>query len=398
MARLNLFDPAYRKNPYPYFAEMRRSAPVTQVDPGGMWAVSRYDDIVEIFKHPTRFSSYGQRAAAIQPWIERNPLADSIAMMDPPQHGKYRAFATDAFKVRVLPRIEPLARAVARDFVVRARAGGEIDVCDDIASAMPMGVIANLLGIESAHRQRVRAWNDDIIAINPGTPPETQPRIRASIAEQERYLLKVIEERRRARRDDLVSDLLDVQIDGHHLTDDEILSFLFVIIVAGYETSSHMLTYALRILATHPSLLDRLRAHPTEIPNFIEELLRFESPVQLAVRLSVAEEEIAGVRVPAGAILLLLVASACRDERYFEDPDRFDMDRKQRATISFGHGIHFCLGAALARAEARFALEEILPHIRGVHITREPTWNMSLTARGPLTCWMKFDPALPQER
>ncbi|UQA56956.1 cytochrome P450 [Polyangium aurulentum] len=393
MERLNLFDLEYRKDPYRYHAELRRSAPVTQVDPGGMWAVSRYDDIVEILKQPTRFSSYGQRAAAIQPWLERNPLADSIAMMDPPQHTKLRAFATDAFKVRVLPRIEPLARAVARDFVSRARGGGEIDVCDDIASRMPMGVIANLLGIESAHRQRIRAWNDDIIAINPGTPPEAQPRIRASIEEQERYLLEVIEERRRARRDDLVSDLLDAEIDGRRLTDAEIMSFLFVFVVAGYETSSHMLTHALRILAAHPSLLDRLRADPAGIPGFIEELLRFEAPVQVVVRLAVAEEEIAGVRLPAGAVVLLLLASANRDERHFEDPDRFDMDRRQRVSIPFGHGVHFCLGAALARAEARFALEEILPQIHGAHVTQEPTWNMSLTARGPLTCWMKFDPA-----
>jgi cytochrome P450 len=393
MERLNLFDLEYRKDPYRYHAELRRSAPVTQVDPGGLWAVSRYDDIVEILKQPTRFSSYGQRAAAIQPWLERNPLADSIVMMDPPQHTKIRAFATDAFKIRVLPRIEPLARAVARDFVSRARGGGEIDVCDDIASMMPMGVIANLLGIESADRQRIRAWNDDIVAVNPGTPPEAQPRIRASIEEQERYLLEVIEERRRVRRDDLVSDLLEAEIDGHRLTDAEIMSFLFLMVAAGYETSSHMLTHALRILAAHPSLIDRMRADPAAIPGFIEELLRFEAPVQTAVRLSVAEEEIAGVRLPAGAVVLLLLASANRDERYFEDPDRFDMDRRQRVSIPFGHGVHFCLGAALARAEARFALEEILPQIRGAHVTQEPTWNTSLTARGPLTCWMKFDPA-----
>jgi hypothetical protein len=153
------------------------------------------------------------------------------------------------------------------------------------------------------------------------------------------------------------------------------------------------LTNSLRVLAERPELITRMRAEPSSIPAFIEEVLRFESSVHGTLRLALEDAEIAGVRIPAGSPVLLLVASANRDERCVEDPDRFDMDRRQRVSLSFGHGIHFCLGAALARAEVRIALEELLPHIRRVRVTEEQTWNQSLTVRGTLTCRMEFEMA-----
>lgn len=393
MDRLSLFDPEVRKDPYPYYAALRRSAPITQVEPGGLWAVSRYEDVMAILKEPTRFSSQGLRATTQQPWLDRNPMSDSLILMDPPQHTQIRGLVTGAFGSRVIPRIDPLARAVTRAFVARVRDGGEIDVCAALSSLLPAAVITNLLGIDSALHERIRVWTDDLVAVNPGTPPEAQARIRASIDELERYLLAVLADRRREKRDDLVSDLLAAEVDGQHLTQANLVSFLFLLVAAGYETTSHLVTNALRLLADRRELVARLRAEPAMIPAFIEEVLRFDPSVHATVRLALADSQIAGVEIPAGSPVLLLLGSATRDERYVEDPDHFDIDRRQRGSLPFGHGIHFCLGAALARAEARIALEELLPHVRGIRVTQEPTWNLSLTVRGPVTCKMEFEPA-----
>lgn len=393
MDRLNLFAPEVRKNPYPHYAALRRSAPVAQVEPGGLWAVSRYEDVMATLKDPTRFSSQGLRAATHQPWLDHNPLGDSLLMMDPPQHTQIRGLVTGAFSMRVIPRIDPLAREAARRFVAHARAGGEIDVCAALSSPLPAAVITNLLGIDPALHERIRVWTEDLAAVNAATPPEVQAHIRASIDELEHYLLAVLAERRHEKRDDLVSDLLAAEIDGQHLTEASLVSFLFLLVVGGYETTTHLLTNALRLLAERPNLLARLRAEPAAIPAFIEEVLRFEPSVQATVRLAREDSQIAGVTIAAGTPVLLLLGSASRDERYAENPDHFDMDRRQRGNLPFGHGIHFCLGAALARAEVRLAMEELLPHVRGMRVTQEPTWNMSLTVRGPRTCMMEFESA-----
>ncbi|MEO5727331.1 MAG: cytochrome P450, partial [Byssovorax sp.] len=144
--------------------------------------------------------------------------------------------------------------------------------------------------------------------------------------------------------------------------------------------------------ADRPELIERLRAEPAAIPRFVEETLRFDAPVHGTMRLTLADADVGGVRIPAGALVLLLVASANRDESQFERPDQFDIDRTPRTNLAFGHGIHFCIGAALARTEARIALEELILQIRGVRVTRAPTWNMSMTVRGPLSCHMEFLP------
>lgn len=392
MDRLNIFAPHVRANPYPHYAELRRTSPVAQVEPGGLWAVSRYDDIVSIFKAPAVFSSQGLRAMAVQPWLERNPLGDSVVIMDPPLHTKSRALVAHAFSARVIPRIDPLARAVCVAFAARAREGVEMDICDELSSALPAAVIANLLGLDPGMVERFRVWSDDLVAINPGTPEAAQPRIRETVAELEGYLNEVLADRRLARRGDLVSDLLDAEIDGKRLGDDELISFLFLLLAAGFETTTHLLTNSLRILADRPELLERLRAEPAAIPRFVEEVLRFDTPVHGTMRLALADADVGGVRVPAGSVMLLLLGSANRDESQFERPDQFDIDRSPRTNLAFGHGIHFCIGAALARIEARIALEELIPQIRGVRVTREPTWNLSITVRGPLTCRMQFLP------
>lgn len=390
MARLNLFAPHVRSNPYPYYAELRRSAPVTQVDPGGVWAISRHDDVVSVLKNPAVFSSQGLRPLTIQPWLEHNPTSDSLILMDPPHHMATRGLVTHAFSARVLPRIEPLARQVCTAFLARLQGGGELDVCEALSATLPAAVIADLLGFDRSLTAHFQIWTQDLVSVGPATPPEARPRILQTVTELERYIRDVLSDRRSARRDDLVSDLIDAEVDGQRLSDDEMVSFLFILLIAGFETTTHLLTNSLRILAERPELISRMRAEPASIPAFVEEALRFDPPVHGTMRLAVVDAVVGGVHLPAGAVILTLLGSANRDEGQVEEPDRFDMDRKQRASIPFGHGVHFCLGAALARAEARIALEVLVPHVHRIRVTREPVWNLSMTVRGPTSCWMEF--------
>ncbi|WP_437813629.1 cytochrome P450 [Sorangium sp. So ce1078] len=389
--RLNLLSPELRANPYPYYAELRRSDPVCQVDPGGLWALSRYDDVAFVLKNTDLFSAQGGRVAVLPPWLDRNPIADSLLLMDPPEHTKTRAIVSRAFSTRVIPRIEPVLRAAAREFVERLTPGRELDFHAELAMPLPAAAIADLLGLDPALRAHFQRWTADFVATAAATP-EMRPGIRATIVELERYLLEVIAARRAAPRDDLVSDLLAARIDGVALTEPELVSFLFVLLAAGFESTTHLLNAALVLLMDHPEVYARIRADPALIPAFLEEAVRFEPPAQIAMRQARTDVEIRGVKVPAGAFVAALIGSANRDEQVFPDPDRFDIDRERQVGLSFGHGVHFCLGAALARAEAKIGIE-VLASLPGRFERaggRAPEWNLSLLMRGLKECWVRY--------
>ncbi|AUX42857.1 cytochrome P450 [Sorangium cellulosum] len=388
--RLNLLAPEVRANPYPYYAELRRSAPVCQVDPGGIWAVSRYDDVALVLKNAELFSAKGGRIALLPPWLDRNPMVDSILLMDPPEHTKARAIVSRAFSTRVIPRIEPLLRAAGRGFVERLTPGCELDFCAELAVPIPATAIADLLGLDPALRAHFKRWTAAFVAIAAATP-EMREGIRTTIVELEQYLREVIAARRAAPRDDLVSELLAARIDGVALTEPEIVSFLFLLLAAGFETTTHLLNAAMKIFTDHPEVYARVRADPALVPAFIEEVLRFEPSAHIAIRHVKADVEIRGVKLPAGTLVAALISSANRDEQVFPDPDRFDLDRERQVGLSFGYGAHFCLGAALARAEAKIGIE-VLTSLPGRFewAGRAPEWNISLTLRGLKECWVRY--------
>ncbi len=383
MERINLLAPEVRANPYPYYARMRHSAAVCQVDPGGIWAVSRYDDIVRVLKDPTLFSSAGLQVISKHPGLDHNPLADSLLMMDPPAHTKTRALVSHAFSVSVLPRIKPLVQAAAVQAVETIRKGGVIDFCEVLATPIPATAIVELLGLDGSLRGQMQRWSDHIQSVNPGTSAELIAEIQKTVSAMDSYLGAVIESRRKLRRDDLVSDLLAARIDGAALTQTEIMGFLYLLLVAGLETTSHLLGNMMRLLISNPGVHDRVRQKPALIPAFIEEMLRYDPPAHGTIRLSTAEAEVGGVRIPANSLVMVLLGSAGRDETKYENPDRFDLDRPKPLSLAFGHGIHFCLGAVLARAEVQIALEELLKLPgRFEEATAEQNWNQSLTVRG----------------
>jgi cytochrome P450 len=207
-------------------------------------------------------------------------------------------------------------------------------------------------------------------------------------------LREVLADRRRTRRGDLVSDLLDAQVDGERLSEAELISFLAIMLQGGHDTTASLLDASLHFLAGRPDLLAYLRAEPTAISAFVDEMLRFDPPVQGSLRMTVSNVELAGVPLPQGSIVLALIGSANRDDRRIQDPDLFDMNRKRNAGMTFGHGAHFCIGAALARAEGHIGLEELLPRVRGLRLhERGHAWSMSLFSRSHTYLWMEFDPA-----
>ncbi|MBN1209813.1 MAG: cytochrome P450 [Myxococcaceae bacterium] len=383
--RLNLLAPEVRGNPYPHYAELRRTTPVCQVDPGGFWAVTRYDDVTTVLKNPQLFSSEGMRRATCPPWLEDAPFAYAMIVQDPPSHGRLRALVNRAFSAPVLNRLEPWVRRRAETLVARLPTGQTVDFIESFSRPLAASVISELLGLDTSLLPRLPRWADDLTSTSSVGPGDTQrmDEIRATVREARGYVSEVLAHRRRAPGDDMVSELLAARVDGEALTDAELVSFLLMLLIAGMETTIHLLNHAARLLMEHPEVLTRVRAEPSLMPRLVEEVLRYEPPVHGIMRVSTQETELSGVRLPAGAWVLVLLGSANRDEGRFPEADRFDIDRQGTHNLPFGHGVHFCLGAPVARLEARLGLEVLLARFGRIAPRGPVTWNHSLSVRGP---------------
>ena len=385
-SRVNLLAPKVRMNPYPLYAELRQNAPVSQVDPGGLWAVARYADVVTVMKNPQLFSSEGIRRTYRPDWIPDYPMADSMLVMDPPHHTRLRSLVSRAFGSSVMTRLEPRIRELAQQIAATLPPGQTVDFVEAFSIRLPIAVLGELVGIPPSLHSRLKHWAEVMTQFTSVGPEDTglQERIRAAVAEAREHFEQVLEERRRAPREDLVSDLLRARVDGEALTATDLMGFMFLLLIGGLETTVHLLSTSALKFQEDPALMARLRAEPGLIPRFIDEMLRHSGPVHGVVRLVTDDVELGGVRVPQGARLLLLMASANRDETWFADPDRFDLDRPGPQNLPFGHGVHFCLGAQLARMEARLALEALLARCTRLTLGEEPArWNISLVMRGP---------------
>ncbi len=392
--RVNILAPEFRANPYPGYAEMRRNTPVVQVEPAGFWAISRYADVASVIKNPQLFSSEGFKAAWQPAWVGYNPLANSMLALDGTNHTRLRTLVSRAFNSSATTRLEARIRKLAHRLADELAQKGEADFVSMFAMPLPAFVIGELLGLDVSLHHRFKAWSDDIVGVTPEPMgPEHVQRTLASIADLTRYITEVLEARRRAPADDLVSDLLRAEVEGQRLTDREIIDFLVLLLLAGLETTVHLLVNSLLFLAERPDELARLRADLTLVPRFIDEMLRYDAPVQALLRTVTSDVTLSGVRIPKGEVVLALIASANRDERQYTEPDRFDLYREQPA-LSFGYGAHYCIGAQLARLEARCGLEALLSRFSDFKRTSASlTWSQAITVRGPHTLPLRFIPA-----
>jgi cytochrome P450 len=382
---IDLFDPEIRRNPYSAYAELLRSAAPQRVEPGGLWAISRHEDVQHALKHPELFSSSGFEALYRPSWLPHNPLADSLLARDGESHAKLRALVSRAFTPRSLARLEPRIREIAAECVEHLHTRGEADFIADFAVVYPARVIAEVVGVDPALHGEFRRWVDDIASISPVPPPEqVAARIRGTVAQFEGYLREVVEARRREPGDDMVSDLLAASIDGAALTDAELIAFLFVLLPAGFETTRHFFANAMLAFLERPADFAALRADPRQIQPWVEELLRHDPPAHGVLRLTTQDVDVGGQPIPAGSMVLLLLGAANRDEARFPEASRFDPTRDSQAGLAFGHGAHFCLGAPLARLEARIGLEALAGRFEGFErMPGEITWNLVPTVRGP---------------
>jgi len=392
---LHLMSPEVRANPYPLYAELRRTG-IRQVEPGGMWAVSRYDDVLAVLKDPRRFSSEGLGQAFLPPWLPRNPVAQSLVMKDPPSHTRLRGRVSRAFGPAALAVLEPRIRALAEQLAENLlRHEGEVDFMAEFALRLPVGVLGLMFGLDPAQYPRLKDWADDLISLPAGRhSPEEQARIRESLASLERCFEELLEARRAALGDDLVSELIRPDADGDVLSHEELISFLFSLLPAGVETTVYLMANTLVVLSDHPQERAQVLADRRLIPRVLDEVLRYEPSGHSSLRIVTEDTELSGVRLPRGSMVVVLMAAALRDERQFPQADRFLLSRDRPSHLAFGHGVHYCLGALLAKLEARLGLEAVFSRVRDFsRPARELQWNPSLIARGPLALPLLFERA-----
>lgn len=397
--RLNLMSPEFWANPYPAYAELRRTSPVCQVEPGDMWAVSRYEDVLTVLGNPLLFSSKA-RGQQLERSGRRNLLVDSLMLEDPPRHGRLRALVSRAFNAAAVARLESFIRTTARELAGLLPSGSPVDFVTAFALPLPARVMGELLGVDPALHTQFKRWVDILVA---AVPSEEDPRFQQVLdtwREVEQALREVVEQRRRHPGEDLLSELMRARVDGESLTEGELLGFCFLLLAAGLETTAHVLGHSVRVWLEHPELVARLRADPALVPRLLEEVLRYEPPVHLIARRTTAEVELAGVRLPEGATLAVLLGSACHDEARFPHPERFDLERPGLQNLPFGHGVHFCLGAMLARLEIRLGLEALLERFESLAPGGQPLqWNRPVVVRGPAALPVIFnaagEPGLP---
>jgi cytochrome P450 len=351
-----LHDPDfYAGDPFPAYRWLRAEAPVYWHDTPGFWAVTRYEDVIAVSRDPAAFcSSQGTMLADLtRPIMPRQ----SILYIDPPDHVKYRKLVQPGFSPSRLKQLEPHVRQLARALAADIDTGTAVDFVDGFAARLPLLVIAEMLGVPASDRAQFQRWSDLIIEVTTEQTPENM----AASVELLGYFGTVIAERRAQPRDDLISTLVSAEVDGECLEEFDLLMFCMTLLVAGNETTRNLLSHGALALATHPAQHAALAADPGRIPAAVEEMLRWGSPITSFMRTATRDAVLRGQRIGAGERVLMLYAAANRDEAVFgPDAEDFRVARDASRHLAFGFGEHFCLGAGLARMEARIAFEELL--------------------------------------
>jgi pimeloyl-[acyl-carrier protein] synthase len=379
-------SPRVYRNPYATYAKLRRRDPVHWNFLSRSWVISRYRDIDAILRDHTRFSNdsrYRQEVSQAQA-VSSNPSGPSLLFLDPPDHTRLRSLVQQTFTPRALEALAPRIRQIAAHLLDQIANPAAFEVMEALARPLPMTVMAELLGVPTRDVAQFQQWSRQRArVIEPLMTAREQQLATQAAYELDAYFLGLIEQRRVEPRDDLISALVAAEAAGDQLSHDELLVMLRLLLIAGNETTTNLIGNGLLALLRHPEQLQMLRADPSLIAGAVDELLRYDSPVQVLARTALQDMDLEGRPIRKGQGIVLLLGSANRDPEVFSQPDRLDITRHGPGLLVFGRGIHHCLGAPLARLEARIVFETLLERFAEMRLrTAKPPFRDNVVLRG----------------
>jgi pimeloyl-[acyl-carrier protein] synthase len=387
----NPFLPEVHEDPYPLYHQLRSEDPVHR-SPLGFWVLTRHADVLAVLRDP-RMSRDPRRSermellrasAEVDELLSEEEAAPSMLFVDPPDHTRLRALVSKAFTPGAVERLRPRVEAIVAELLDRVAGAGRMDVVEDLAYPLPVTVICELFGVPEADRDRFRAWSRELVRLlDPLVAADALERALQARLALRGYLRELIATRRAQPTGDLLSALIAAEDQGSQLSESELVSMCVLLLVAGHETTVNLIANGTLALLRHPETRAGLEADAALPGSAVEELLRYDSPVQFTSRHALADLEIGGRRVRAGETVIAVLGAANRDPAQFPDPDRLDLARAPNRHIAFGGGIHFCLGAPLARVEARIAISAMLARLPGMELGPEPPVRRdTVTLRG----------------
>jgi cytochrome P450 len=398
--QVNILSPEFKANPFTLLARLRAEQPVCRVilpDKTPVWLVTRYEDVKAMLRDErlvnSRYNAMTPEQLRKQPWAPPmfRPLERNMLDLDPPDHTRLRQLVHKAFTPHLVDQMRTRIERLANELLDAVTSKGEMDLIRDYALPLPMTVITEILGVPIQDRDKFHKWSKVIVSVDQFN---ANWRVIPAIWMFNRYLRGFFKVRRADLRDDLVSSLIQVEEAGDRLSEDELLAMVFLLLIAGHETTVNLIASGTLELLRHPGQMEKLRRDPSLIKSAVEELLRYTAPVFMSTERYAREDApIQGVAIPRGEMTLGVIGSANRDETVFENPDTLDIEREPNKHLSFGHGIHYCLGAALARLEAQIAINALLGRMPDLRLKGSPEslrWRRSFILRGLVALPVKF--------
>ncbi len=397
-----LVTPAFYQDPYPVYQQLSAHSRAAWSEALGGWLIPRYDDVLATMLDTPHFSSQGRVLAVLDrlpPGLREhfrpfeNHFTGGLINADPPNHTRLRALVNKAFTPRTVEQLRPRIQALINEMLDAVQARGALDIVADLAYPLPAIVIAEILGAPPESRADFQVWSDGILAFQ-GTgfvSPEVLAQSQEHLLAMRAFLSDLLADRRRQPRDDLLSHLVEAEMEGDRLTPAELLTTCVTLLIAGHETTTNLIANGLYTLLRHPEQLQQLRADPSLLPTAVEEMLRFESPLQRNPRRATTDFEYAGARLRKGDYVLQMLGAANRDPQVFANPEHFDITRQPNRHLSFAFGIHFCVGAPLARLEAPLAIGTVLRRLPNLRLAAETIeWETHGLLRGLSTLPVAF--------
>ncbi len=388
--------PAITRNPYPYYAALRDEAPVKFIPSLQGYAVSRWDNVVKTLTEPKTFSSSKFWPALLGEY-DPVPEEQPIISLDPPEHVPIRKLAAKIFvpsRVNVLQdQVTRIAKEMIEDIVRKYGNAGEFDFVAEFSGLFPATVISEVLGVDVERRADFKHWVDDLLSAagRAAFPPERLAQIERSSKSTRAYFEEIYDRRSKEPGNDLMSGFIHAEVNGQRMSRIEVLNLGILLLLGGVETTANLLGITCSMFRSQPGVEAAVRANPEKIPLLIEEVLRYDSPVQMLFRHTMCDTELAGTTIPEGALVLSLLGSANRDPRKFENSESFDLNRNPKEIISFGYGPHYCLGQYLSRLESKIAVTLLLQRFSELMpLDDDIVWTDTYFARGPKTLPVRF--------